>query len=108
MSYGPWGPPWGGYPPPPPGYIPIPSGMDPEKALEFYEKMEKKFADKKKAEEDKKKEGDKKKDAPPLKQPTFTSLQVLLMLMAFGLPVGGMNLLLMNAVLNMLKEHLLK
>jgi CO dehydrogenase/acetyl-CoA synthase beta subunit len=110
---GPWGPPpYGGTPPSPyPGYIPIPSGMDPDKAMEFYDKMER-FAEKlaekekKKAEEAKKKESEKKKDTP--KQPMFSGLQVFLMLMAFGLPVGGANLLFMNAMLNLLKEHLLK
>lgn len=105
---GPWGgPPSSGYP----NYIPVPNSMDPDRAMEFLEKMEKwserqAEKEKKKTEDAKKKEGDKKANTP--KQPMFSSLQVFLMLLAFGLPVGGANLLLMNAMLNLLKEHLLK
>lgn len=104
---GPWGgPPSSGYP----NYIPVPSSMDPDRAMEFLEKMEKwserqAEKEKKKAEDAKKKEGDKKKD--PSKT-MFSGTHVFLILMSFGIPVGAFQLLLWNVIVLALKEHLLK
>lgn len=117
---------YGQYPPMPPVFQAAP-GTDPEvlfRLLELMDKRKNPDADKralkliaklegmadKKAERKKKEEDEKKKSEPkkeePKKPPTFTLIQVGMMMALFGLPVGGTFALILIMVLRTLKQSL--
>lgn len=59
---------------------------------------------KKKEDDEQKKKADEKKKAPPSELPTFTMMQVFMLLLTFGLPVGAVWLTVMEASFQIVKK----